>query len=98
MAIFLEEAAPPEKEASGSDDIGLSKIHSRIRKSKKLRGGGMEFGNLINPNILAEKRLKKVHLDIKKDKSEEKNVLTDVGKGEVTGKTKTPLVRHHLPS
>ena len=53
----------------------------------------MGFGNLINPNILAEKRLKKVHHDEKKDKPEEKNVLTDVGKGEVTGKTKTPLVR-----
>ena len=98
MAIFLEEAAPPEKEASGSDDIGLSKIHSRIGKSKNLLEGGMGFGNLINPNILAGKRLKKVHLDKKMDKPEEKNVLTDVGKGEVTGKTKTPLVRHHLPS
>ena len=92
---------PPEKEVSGSedragtaddDDTGLNKRHSSIGKSKNLLGGGMGFGNLINPNILAEKRLKKVHHDEKKDKPEEKNVLTDVGKGEVTGKTKTPLV------
>jgi len=58
----------------------------------------MGFGNLINPNILAEKKLKKVHHDEKKDKSEEKNVHTDVGKSEETGKTKTPLVRQHFPS
>ena len=55
----------------------------------------MGFGNLI---ILAEKRLKEVHHDKKKDKPEEKNVLTDVRRGEVTGKTKTPLVRQHFPS
>ena len=56
----------------------------------------MGFGNLINPNILAEKRLKKVHHDEKKDKLEEKNLHSDVGKGEVTGKAKTPLVRQHF--
>lgn len=103
IPAFLEEAVPPEKEASGSedragmaddDDSGANKRHSGLGKPKSLFGGGMGFGNLINPNILAEKRLKKVHHDEKKDKPEEKNVPTDVGKGEVTGKTKTPsLVR-----
>ena len=42
--------------------------------------------------------LKKVHYDEKEDTPEEKNALTDVGKGEVTGETKTPWVRHHFPS
>lgn len=79
------------------DDSGANKRHSGLGKPKSLFGGGMGFGNLINPNILAEKRLKKVHHDEKKDKPEEKNVPTDVGKGEVTGKTKTPsLVRQHF--
>ena len=53
----------------------------------------MGSGYMINPNIL-----KKVHYDKKKNTPEEKNVLTAVGKSEVTGKTKTPLVRHHFPS
>ena len=106
MSVFLEEAVPAEKEASASedragaaddDDTGMNKRHSSIGKSKNLFGGGMGFGNLINPNILAEKRLKKVHHDEKKDKPEEKTVHTDAGKGEVTGKTKTPLVRQRFP-
>ena len=105
--FFFEEELPREKEASGSeeraatagdDDSGLEKRHSSIGKSKNLFGGGMGFGNLVNPNILAEKRLKKVHHDETKDKPEEKNVLTDVGKGEVTGKTKTALVGQHFLS
>lgn len=102
-----KEAVPPEKEASGSedraemaddDDTGLNKRHSSTGKMKNLLGGGMGFGNLINPNILAEKRLKKVHHDEKKDKPEEKNVLTDIGKGEVTGKTKTSLGTKSRPA
>lgn len=110
ISASLEEAVPPEKEAVGSedragmaddDDTGLNKRHSSIGKSKNLPGGGMGFGNLINANILAEKKLKKVHHDEKKekkDKPEEKNVFTDVGKGEATGKAKAPLVRQHFPS
>ena len=107
FSSFLEEELPREKGASGSedraatagdDDSGLEKRHSSIGKSKNLFGGGMGFGNLVNPNILAEKRLKKVHHDETKEKPEEKNVLTDVGKSEVTGKTKTALVRQRFPS
>lgn len=58
----------------------------------------MGFGNLINAGILAEKKLKKVHHDEKKDKHEEKNAFTDVGKSEVTGKPKTNLVRQDFLS
>ena len=88
-----------DKAGTGDDDdSGLNRRHSSIGKSKNLLGGGMGFGNLINPNILAEKRLKKVHHDEKKDKPEGKNVLTDVGKGEVTGKAKSSLVRQRFLS
>ncbi|KAL9968627.1 hypothetical protein ACROYT_G020739 [Oculina patagonica] len=107
-----KEAAPPEKETVGGedraeavedDDTGINKRHSSIGKSKNLFGGGMGFGNLINPNILAEKRLKKVHHDEKKEKKEkpeEKNVPTDIGKGTAAaiGKTKAPLSAKSRPA
>lgn len=75
------------------EDTGLDKRHSSIGKSKHLFGGGMGFGNLINAGILAEKKLKKVHHDEKKDKHAEKSAFNDVGKSEVSGKPKTNLVR-----
>lgn len=108
ISAFLEEALAPEKEAVGGeeragatedDDAGINKRHSSIGKSKNLLGGGMGFGNLINPNILAEKKLKKVHHDEKKEKkekSEEKNIPSDTGKGAATGKTKAPLVSQQV--
>ena len=63
----------------------------------------MGFGNLVNPNILAEKRLKRVQHDEKKekkDKPEEKNTPTEAGKAATAaaGKTKAPLVRQHVLS
>ena len=83
---------------AGDDGIRLNKRHSsRARGKSKNSGGRMEFGNLANPNFVVDLRLKKVHHDKKKDKLEEENVLTDGGKSEVTGKTITPLVRHHFP-
>lgn len=108
MSASLEEVAAPEKEAVGGeekagaaaddDDSGMDKRHSSIGKSSKhLFGGGMGFGNLINADILAEKRLKKVHHDEKKPEkkekaSEEKNIPTAASKSTAVGKTKALLV------
>ena len=53
----------------------------------------MGFGNLINANILAEKKLKKVHPDEKKekkDKFEERNVSAEPSK--TVAAAKAPLV------
>ena len=50
---------------------GDNKRHSGILPSKKLPGGAVGFGNLINPDMLA-KRLNKVHHDEKKEEKNEK--------------------------
>lgn len=110
MSASLEEVTAPEKEAVGGeekpgaaaaaaddDDSGMNKRHPSAGKSSKhLFGGGMGFGNLINADILAEKRLKKVHHDEKKpekkEKASEENVPTASSKGTAIGKTKAPLV------
>ena len=55
----------------------------------------MGFGNLINPNILAEKKLKKVHQDEKREnkgKTEETFVPTTEPSKPSLVKTKTPVV------
>ena len=55
----------------------------------------MGFGNLISADILAEKRLKKVHHDEKKekkDKPEERNVPAEPNKAAATAKGKAPVV------
>ena len=59
----------------------------------------MGFGNLISADILAEKRLKKVHHDEKKekkDKPEERNVPAEPSKAAATAKGKAPVVRQLL--
>ena len=57
----------------------------------------MGFGNLISADILAEKRLKKVHHDDKKEKKEKSSVLhAEPSKSPSTVKTKAPAtVRKH---
>ena len=78
-----------EPEIKRSSSVGAS--------SKKLPGGGMGFGNLISADILAEKRLKKVHHDDKKEKKEKSSVLhAEPSKSPSTVKTKAPAtVRKH---
>ena len=69
-------------------DAGINKRHSGVEKAKQLPGGGMGFGNLVNPDILA-KKLKKVHHDEKKekkDKLEDKNVPAEPSKTAATAK------------
>ena len=75
----------------------LKRFPSVGASSKKLPGGGMGFGNLISADILAEKRLKKVHHDDKKEKKEKSSVLhTEPSKSPPTKKTKAPVaVRKH---
>ena len=65
--------------------------------SKKLPGGGMGFGNLMSADILAEKRLKKVHHDDKREKKEKSSVLhAEPSESPSTKKTKAPkTVRKH---
>ena len=55
----------------------------------------MGFGNLINPNILADKKLKKVHQDEKREnngKTEEAFVATTKPSKSSLVKTKKPVV------
>ena len=100
------EAVVPEKETISPEHVDGTtdeeepemKRHSSIgAASKKLPGGGMGFGNLINPNILAEKKLKKVHHDEKREKKakpeEKSSVTTTEPSKPTTVKTKTPVVR-----
>ena len=81
------------------EETGITTRHSSIgAAAKKLPGGGMGFGNLINPNILAGKKLKKVHHDEKREKKgkpEEENSVpsTEPPSKPSTVKTKTPVVR-----
>lgn len=81
------------------DDTGINKRHSSTGKAKQLPGGGMGFGNLINANILAEKKLKKVHPDEKKekkDKFEERNVSAEPSK--TVAAAKAPLGAKSRPA
>jgi len=105
MVAFAGEAAPSEKETASSEHLDGTleneEPETKRRSSfgaaaKKLPGGGMGFGNLINPNILAEKKLKKVHHDErdKKGKPEEKkSVPASEPSKPSTVKTKAPAVR-----
>ena len=106
------EAALPAKEVPSSENVDgffdeeevEVKRHPSVGASaKKLPGGGMGFGNLINANILAEKKLKKVHHDVKgekKAKPEEKGSVTSAEPSKPsTTKTKAPaLVKKHFLS
>ena len=82
------------------EDTGITKRHSSFgAAAKKLPGGGMGFGNLINPNILAEKKLKKVHHDEKKEKKGKSELEENSAPvTEPSKKTKAPVVRKHCTS
>ena len=60
----------------------------------------MGFGNLINQNILAGKKLKKVHQDDRKEtksKTEEASASTSEPPSKSSfGKTKAPMVRFSI--
>ena len=81
--------AKEEPEIKGSSSVGAS--------SKKLPRVGMGFGNLILADILAEKTLKKVHHDDKREEKEKSSVLhAEPSKSSSTVKTKAPVaVRKH---
>ena len=81
-------SAKEEPEIKRSSSVGAS--------SKKIPGGGMGlYGNLAD--ILAEKRLKKVHHDDKREKKEKSSVLhAEPSMSPSTVKTKAPVaVRKH---
>lgn len=103
--LLVEDATPCEKKAAKNESVdgfideeepGIKRSSSIGAAAKKLPGGGMGFGNLINPNILAEKKLKKVHQDEKKEtKSKTDEALaptTESPSKPPFGKTKAPLV------
>ncbi|XP_068755634.1 uncharacterized protein [Montipora capricornis] len=76
------------------EESGIKRSSNFGAAAKKLPGGGMGFGNLINPNILAEKKLKKVHQDEKREnkgKTEEAFVPTTEPSKPSLVKTKTPV-------
>ncbi|XP_068698264.1 uncharacterized protein [Montipora foliosa] len=76
------------------EESGIKRTSNFGAAAKKLPGGGMGFGNLINPKILAEKKLKKVHQDEKREnkgKTEEAFVSTTEPSKPSLVKTKTPV-------
>ena len=94
----MEATAPSVEHLDGlldEEEAEIKRSSSVGASSKKLPGGGMGFGNLISADILAEKRLKKVHHDDKKEKS---SVLhAEPSKSPSTVKTKAPAtVRKHF--
>ena len=99
------EAAPRNEHVDGlidEEDTAIKRTSSIGAAAKKLPGGGMGFGNLINPNILAEKKLKKVHHDDKREKKSKPEEKSSVPPAEPnkspTVKTKAPVVRKHFTS
>lgn len=95
-----EEATPRNEHVDGliDEEENVMKRTSSIgAAAKKLPGGGMGFGNLINPNILAEKKLKKVHHDDKREKKSKPEEKSSIPRAEPskpsTVKTKAPVVR-----
>lgn len=96
----MEATAPSAEHVDGlldEEEAEIKRSSSVGASSKKLPGGGMGFGNLISADILAEKRLKKVHHDDKKEKKEKSSVLhAEPSKSPSTVKTKAPAtVRKH---
>ena len=104
--FFLVEDATPSDKKTGKneygdglideEEIGIKRSSSIGAAAKKLPAGGMGFGNLINQNILAGKKLKKVHQDDKKEtksKTEEALAPTSEPPSKSSfGKTKAPFV------
>lgn len=90
----VEATAPSVEHLDGlldEEEAEIKRSSSVGASSKKLPGGGMGFGNLISADILAEKRLKKVHHDDKKEKKEKSSVLhAEPSKSPSTVKTKAP--------
>ncbi|XP_068755636.1 CD2-associated protein-like [Montipora capricornis] len=107
-----EETSPLEKKTTRNEVVdglhvnddeesGIKRSSSFGAAAKKLPGGGMGFGNLINPNILAEKKLKNVHEDEKREskgKTEEAFVLTTKPSKPSLVKTKTPVSSKARPA
>ena len=103
--FVVEDSTPPEKKTVKNEygdglideeEPGIKRSSSIGAAAKKLPGGGMGFGNLINQNILAGKKLKKVHQDDRKEtksKTEEASAPTSEPPSKSSfGKTKAPMV------
>lgn len=100
-----KEATPRNEHVDGliDEEENVMKRTSSIgAAAKKLPGGGMGFGNLINPNILAEKKLKKVHHDDKREKKSKPEEKSSVPRAEPskpsTVKTKAPVSAKSRPA
>lgn len=103
--FLVEDSTPSEKKTVKNEygdglideeEPGIKRSSSIGAAAKKLPGGGMGFGNLINQNILAGKKLKKVHQDDRKEtksKTEEASASTSEPPSKPSfGKTKAPMV------
>ena len=96
----MEATAPSVEHLDGlldEEEAEIKRSSSVGASSKKLPGGGTGFGNLISADILAEKTLKKVHHDDKREEKEKSFVFhAEPSKSSSTVKTKAPVaVRKH---
>lgn len=109
--LQVEDSTPSEKKTVKNEygdglideeEPGIKRSSSIGAAAKKLPGGGMGFGNLINQNILAGKKLKKVHQDDRKEtksKTEEASAPTSEPPSKSSfGKTKAPMSAKARPA